>query len=66
MEKERKMNLNHVDINRLQQTIKLLRELNANLVEIIETSLGGLDEHDQKKIDFLTEGIGFWSNPKNF
>ena len=62
------MNLNHVDINRLQQTIKLLKELNTDLLEIIETSLGGLDENDQRKkrIDFLTEGIEFWSNPKNF
>jgi len=68
MEKERKMNLNHVDINRLEQTIRLLRVLNAELVEIIEMSEGSLNEKDKRKekIDFLIKSLEFWSNPKNF
>lgn len=61
-------NLNQIDINRLEQVIRLLKELNKELLDIIEVSLGGLDEHDQRKqkIDFLLDSIAFWSNPKNF
>lgn len=56
------MNLNHVDINRLEQMIKALHEL----VEVYERNARlawTLD--DLQKKEYLWKEIGFWSNPKN-
>jgi hypothetical protein len=60
--RKRKMNLNHVDINRLEQMIKALHEL----VEVYERNARlawTLD--DLQKKEYLWKEIGFWSNPKN-
>jgi len=48
--------------------IGVLKELNVELVEIIEMSEGSLSEKDKRKekIDFLMKSLEFWSNPKNF
>ena len=62
------MNLNHQEIMRLEGVIEVLKELNTELVEIIEMSEGSLNEKDKRKekIDFLVKSLEFWSNPKNF
>jgi len=62
------MNLNQIDIERLNQVIYLLKQQRKILNKIIEDGIGTLGPHDprQKKIEFLEEQIRFWNNPKNF
>ena len=62
------MNLNHIDLNRLEQVVYLLKQQKKILNEIIEKGIGKLGPHDprKEKLDFLEEQITFWNNPKNF
>jgi hypothetical protein len=62
------MNLNHLDIERLNQVVYLLKQQRKILNKIIEDGIGRLGPHDprKEKLDFLEEQIQFWNNPKNF